>query len=279
MVNKHLFTIDSKSTLLKLLNQFILVETKSNNAPITMKYISALFLLIFSVSIQVEVLAQSIERPIHVVKKTGDFELNGDGSAEEWNQTEWIDLTQRNLMESTPERNTKMKLLYSETGLYVLFQNEDSLVTTPFTEDFENLWLGDVVEVFLWTNQSAPDYFEYEVTPLNYELPLIVSNNDGELLSWIPFDDTYGEGRKVRHQTSVTGGEKENGAAIDSWTAEMFIPYKLLHPLKNIDPNPGTTWRANFYRVDYDDEGAYWSWSLFEDTFHDYQNFGVLMFE
>lgn len=244
-----------------------------------MKHIFVFNLLIFSVTMLLYGQTQPIERPTHIVKKTGDFELNGDGSAEEWNQTQWIDITQRNLTDNTPEMETKMKLLYSETGLYVLFQNEDNLVTTPFTKDYENLWLGDVVEVFLWTNQSAPDYFEYEVTPLNYELPLIVSNKDGELLSWIPFEDTYREGRKVRHKTSVTGGEKENGAAIESWTAEMFIPYKLLHPLKNIDPQPGTTWRANFYRIDYDDDGAYWSWSIFEGNFHDYQNFGVLVFE
>lgn len=180
-----------------------------------MKHIFVFNLLIFSVTMLLYGQTQPIERPTHIVKKTGDFELNGDGSAEEWNQTQWIDITQRNLTDNTPEMETKMKLLYSETGLYVLFQNEDNLVTTPFTKDYENLWLGDVVEVFLWTNQSAPDYFEYEVTPLNYELPLIVSNKDGELLSWIPFEDTYREGRKVRHKTSVTGGEKENGAAIE----------------------------------------------------------------
>lgn len=244
-----------------------------------MKYLFALLFLVSSVSTLVIGQSQSDEKPAIVVQKTEDFDLTGDGSAGQWNQTEWVNLPQRNIRENTPERDTRMKLLYSDTGLYVLFQNEDSLVTTPFTEDFEELWLGDVVEVFLWTNQSEPDYFEYEVTPLNYELPLIVSNKDGELLSWIPFDNTYREGRKVRHKTTVTNGEKENGASIDSWTAEMFIPYKLLYPLKNIYPESGTTWRANFYRIDYDDEGAYWSWSPFEGNFHDYQNFGVLIFE
>lgn len=280
-INNQDLRIDSKSTLLKLPNQFILDATESNKPAktIIMKRLFALFFLILSIAIQASGQIQPDTKPTIVVQKTQDFDLTGDGSAGPWNQTEWIDLTQRNLMENTLERNTKMKLLYSETGLYVLFQNEDSLVTTPFTEDFENLWLGDVVEVFLWTNQSEPDYFEYEVTPLNYELLLIVSNIDGELLSWIPFENTYREGRKVRHKTAVTNGEKKNGASIDAWTAEFFIPFKLLHPLKNIDPQSGTTWRANFYRIDYDDEGSYWSWSPFEGNFHDYQNFGVLIFE
>ena len=195
-----------------------------------------------------------VETPEITIIKTGDFEITGDGSAGSWTGTDWIELTQRNNLQGDGRLETKVKMLYSNTGIYVLFQSEDRMITTPFTADFE-------------------------VTPLNYELPLIVSNIDGELLSWIPFDNTYREGRKVRHKTTVTNGVKENGASIDSWTAEFFIPYKLLYPLDNIYPAAGTTWRANFYRIDYDDEVVLWSWSPFEGNFHDYQNFGVLVFE
>lgn len=216
--------------------------------------------------------------PSVTITKTEDFEITGEGTAENWEEAKWIYLSHRNDTGSN-EQQTKAKILYSDTGLYVLFHNEDRLITTPFEADFEELWKGDVVEVFLWPHKSEPDYFEYEITPLDYELPLIVSNIDGELLSWIPFDNTYREGRKVRHKTTVRNGEKRNGASIDSWTAEFFIPYKLLYPLDNIYPAAGTTWRANFYRVDYDDEVTFWSWSPFEGNFHDYQNFGTLIFE
>lgn len=217
--------------------------------------------------------------PTMVIKKTNDFELTGDGSSEAWNQTEWIELTQRLNLKNTSGYTTRLKVLYSEKGFYALFESQDSLITTPFESDFEELWLGDVVEVFLWTDTSKPSYFEYELTPLDYELTLIVSNIDGELSSWIPFDNTYQGDQKVRHKTAVGNGEKKNGATIDLWTAEMFIPFKLLHPLEDIYPESGTTWRGNFYRIDYDVGETHWSWSPYDGNFHDYENFGVLRFE
>ena len=221
----------------------------------------------------------SSDLPDILVKKTDDFELTGDGSSEAWNQTEWLELPQRLNLEKTSGNTTRAKALYSETGIYVLFESQDGLVTTPFESDFEKLWLGDVVEVFLWPDTSKPNYFEYELSPLDYELPLIVSNIDGELSSWIPFDHTYQDERKVRHRTSVRNGKKKNGATITSWNAEIFIPFKLLHPLENIYPESGTTWRGNFYRIDYDYGETHWSWSPYEGNFHDYENFGVLRFE
>jgi hypothetical protein len=62
--------------------------------------------------------------------------------------------------------------------------------------------------------------------------------------------------------------------------AEFFIPYKLLNPLPNVPPSPGTLWRANMYRIDYDKEkSASFSWQKTNVNFHDYQNFGTFKFE
>ena len=52
--------------------------------------------------------------------------------------------------------------------------------------------------------------------------------------------------RTVRKATSVTGGSEQSGSTISNWTAEMFLPYTLLKPLQNVQPRPGTHWRANF---------------------------------
>jgi hypothetical protein len=216
-----------------------------------------------------------------LIKKTTDFEITGDGTATNWQKTDWVELTQRRNHENTYSFQTKVKVLYSDTGLYVLFHCDDRILNATFTEHFAELWHEDVVEVFLWTDESSPDYFEYELSPLNYELPLIVSNIDGELLHWIPFLNSYHEenDRKTRHKTSILGGEKESGAIIDGWTAEMFIPFKLLHPLENIYPESGTRWRANMYRIDYDDGMTPFSWQPYESNFHDYRNFGTFLFE
>ena len=56
--------------------------------------------------------------------------------------------------------------------------------------------------------------------------------------------------------------------------------YTLLHPLPNVPPGPGTRWRANFYRMDYDDgKHSRWHWAPTEVNFHEYERFGVIMFE
>ena len=50
--------------------------------------------------------------------------------------------------------------------------------------------------------------------------------------------------------------------------------------LQNVPPKSGTEWRANFYRMDYDDgKPTRWTWVPVGPSFHEYQKFGRLVFE
>lgn len=209
------------------------------------------------------------------VKKTDDFEVTGDGSDATWENTSWVSLPQRK--PDTRFYDTKAKVLYSETGIYFLFDCQDKKLNSTIKKDNEDLWEEDVVEVFLWTDESFPVYFEYELSPLNYELPIMVPNNKGTFFGWLPWH--YEGERKTRHATSVRGGKKESGAAVSAWMAEIFIPYKLLAPLQNVPPKSGTKWRANLYRIDHDNGTATYSWQKTDKTFHEYNKFGTFIFE
>jgi hypothetical protein len=237
-----------------------------------------LFTIITIMSNQ-NIFAQPSEDTPIVIVKSDDFSITGDGTAENWGKTEWIKLTQRSNHENSNGLQTNVKVLYSDTGLYFLFHSEDKVLTATIDSHFQELWREDVVEVFLWPDQSEPVYFEYEISPLNYELPILVSNNKGKQSHWIPVDYSYKDERKTRHMTSAEGGEKTSGASITKWIAEFYIPFELLRPLKNIFPEPGTTWRANFYRIDYDRGPTHWSWQPYKNNFHDYKNFGAIQFE
>jgi hypothetical protein len=70
-------------------------------------------------------------------------------------------------------------------------------------------------------------------------------------------------------------------AAVEGWMAEFCIPFSLLRGLGNNPPESGTRWRANMYRVDYDSgEPVQWAWCEKTGThFHDYRQFGTIMFE
>jgi predicted TIM-barrel fold metal-dependent hydrolase len=216
------------------------------------------------------------ERPELKVKPTDDFELTGDGSAAAWKKAEWEPLHRRG--DKGLPYDTKIKALYSKTGLYVLMEATDTKLTTTLDKDNQHLWTEDVFEVFLWTDERDPVYFEYEISPLAKELPILVPNLGGKFRGWLPWHE--GGAAKTRKATSAIGGELKSGAKVDGWRAEVFIPYELLVPLRNTPPKPGTKWRANFYRMDYDEKPATgWDWSRVGPSFHEFQKFGTLVFE
>lgn len=214
--------------------------------------------------------------PQTTVKATADFEVTGEGSAASWESTEWIELNRR--VDASHDYSARFKTLYSETGLYVLFDGTDSRLTATLPNDFDNLWTEDVYEVFLWPDETYPVYFEYEISPLNKELPILVPNLGETFMGWRPWN--YEGDRRTRKKIHVREGDAKSGASIDGWSAEVFIPWELLKPMNNVPPKSGTTWRANVYRVDYD-EGSMtqWDWARVGPSFHEYQKFGTFVFE
>jgi hypothetical protein len=172
---------------------------------------------------------------------------------------------------------TKVKVLYSGTGIYFLFHCQDEKLTSTMKADNLNLWEEDVVEVFLWTSEDFPVYFEYEISPMDYELPIMVPNYKGKFLGWLPWN--YGGDKRVLHATSAMGGSKKSGGTVSGWMAEFFIPYTLLNPLPQVPPVSGTKWRANMYRIDYDKGSSGFAWQKTTGSFHEYNSFGTFIFE
>jgi len=221
------------------------------------------------------IFSQTAEKGSLIVKKCQDFNVSGDGSSSEWDKTQWVDLKQQG-----PDKSpyiTQAKVLWSETGIYFLFDCVDMKLTATLEGDFQNIFTEDVVEVFLWPDESFPVYFEYELSPLNYELPIIIPNYNGKFYGWLPWH--YEGDRRTKHATSVTGGEKVSGGKVDRWKAEFYIPYKLLTPLNNVPPVSGTKWRANMYRIDYDNGTTYFTWQKVVRSFHEFNNYGTFIFE
>ncbi|MEN6424344.1 MAG: carbohydrate-binding family 9-like protein [Phycisphaerales bacterium] len=216
------------------------------------------------------------DRPTLKVVRTEDFTINGQGDSPAWAKAAWEPLHVRSAAGDSWE--TRVRTLYSQTGLYVLMECQDRKVTATMTEDFLDLWNEDVFEFFLWPDERYPLYFEYEISPLGYELPILIPNLDGQFLGWRPWH--YEGSRKTVKATTTIGGPKQSGASVTGWRAEVFLPYDLLKPLGNVPPQPGTRWRANFYRVDYDDgKGVAWDWARVGPSFHEFQKFGTLVFQ
>ena len=225
-----------------------------------------------------------------IVKHSEDFTITGDGSAPEWNKAEWHAIIQRDpeilrnqnwsmteeqLAQKDFQYATNFKILYSSKGIYCLYRCEDSAITATIKEDYGALYNEDVVELFLRPDTTLPAYFEYELSPLNYELPIMILNNKGNAMGWKPWH--YDGRRKTIHAIHIDKS-KTSGNRF-TWTAEFFIPYALLAPTVTSPPTKGTQWRANFYRIDYDRSPVYSSWQLTRQNFHDFERFGIIEFE
>lgn len=207
-----------------------------------------------------------------IVRSTTDFQTDGKGSAPNWESAEWVNLQQ--LDTGSHEYRTRFRILYSGTGIYVLFEGMDRKITSTYKKDFTNMFNADVFEVFFHTDPSLPLYFEYEVNAYNKELVLLIPNIEGRLMGWVPWH--YDGDRKVRKKVHV---HKRNGK-MEKWTAELFFPYGLLSPLNRVPAQKGMHWNANFYRLDYDDgRMVKLAWRPVEKSFHEYRKFGVIRFD
>ena len=211
------------------------------------------------------------EARLHI-PHTSDFEITGDGNHEAWNGADWITLSR---IKGASPYATRAKILYSDKGIYALYHCEDRKISATLQEDFTSLWREDVIEIFFWPDETFPIYLEYELSPLNYELAILVPNLNGQSGGWMPWN--YRGQKKTRKATSILKDEK---GEVVGWKGEFFIPYALLRPLQNVPPEKGTQWRANIYRIDYDEtESSYWSWQPVNNNFHEFQKYGTFVFD
>jgi hypothetical protein len=210
-----------------------------------------------------------------VVHRVEDFELSGAGEAAAWKRAQWLPLLP---IKGLSTYTSQTKVVYSTTGIYCLFDCVDQRLACTNLQDNDDLFNEDVVEAFFWPDEGQHLYLEYEISPLGMELPLIVPNNEGQFMGWSPWH--YEGDRRIRRATHVRDGEKSPGAAVTGWSAEFFIPFKLMSGFRNVPPKPGTIWRANFYRIDYDNrERTLFAWSTgVGNTFHDFKQFGSIIF-
>lgn len=232
------------------------------------------YLILFSCLPLKMVFAQPVsgkDARLHI-KQTADFEVTGEGNNRAWNKTEWITLSR---IKGTSSYNTRVKLLYSDKGIYALYHCEDKKINATLQQDFTSLWKEDVIEIFFWPDETFPIYLEYELSPLNYELAILVPNLNGRSAGWTPWN--YTGDKKTRKATKIITDASGNTTA---WIGEFFIPYALMRPLQHVPPEKGTEWRANIYRIDYDEAtSSYWSWQPVDNNFHEFRKYGTFVFD
>lgn len=220
------------------------------------------------------------EKDLLIVRKCSDFTLSGKGNNGEWTKAEWVLLTKLDTGGRTYE--SKFKILYSPTGIYLLFYGQDDKITTKAYNDFESIFNGDVFEVFFHPDPQIPVYFEYEVNQLEKELILTISHlNKQSFTSWVPWRHEGKNRSGIKKLVDVGGGEKQVNATIREWSVEIYFPYGALGLLPGVPPKSGSLWNANFCRLDYDSgKMIKWSWTTaIKSSFHELEKFLSIKFE
>lgn len=165
-----------------------------------------------------------------------------------------------------PERETKVRLLWTPEILFLCFQARYRTITV-FADAEANgrrdqLWDRDVAEAFLQPDRSNLRlYKEFEVSPNGF---------------WIDLDIAPGEKHDLKSglkRRVVLNEEKK------TWAAELALPMKCL--MAKFDPT--TPWGVNFYRVEGMREPRFYSaWRPTRTpvpNFHVPEAFGELIFK
>jgi len=168
---------------------------------------------------------------------------DGFPSAAEWNaaptvrfSADWQGLN------SDPQRETQVRLLWSPQALFLRFEARFRSITVFADSDpngrRDQLWDRDVAEVFLQPDSSDPlKYKEFEVSPNGF---------------WIDLELSHGERRDMH---SAMQCRAKIDKASGTWTAELALPMKSL--TSHFDPT--VPWRVNFFRVEAPSEPRFYS--------------------
>jgi predicted TIM-barrel fold metal-dependent hydrolase len=217
-------------------------------------------------------LARSLPAPVvRAARLARDFELTGRLTHPSWQMAPPGHLeyaTQDGA--ARPELATAVRVLWSDTHLYLGYECRYSRLTTFEPPQFEekrydmqkagvSLWDRDVVEVFINADpQDLRHYTEFQVAPTNERLDLRLRLPDRDF------------GWTSRFESAV-----QVDAPAGVWRCEMRIP---LRALTEVAPQAGTRWRINFFRCDYAG-GAFLAWNpTLGGSFHVPEKFGVLEF-
>lgn len=173
----------------------------------------------------------------------------------------------------TPCRlSTEFSAYHDGTRLHVIFRGIDDHVVASMLDHDAPLWKEDVVEVFL-----APDgltrYYELEVNPLATTYDAVVDSPEGNR-------DT------MKVDASWTCDDLRASIRRTSEGSVVIVDTMIAIPFASLDrgePEPGETWKANFYRIDRSPSGDEFSaWcptGRNPADFHVPSRFGVLRFE
>jgi hypothetical protein len=183
------------------------------------------------------------------------------------------------------DAETRAKLLWDASALYIAFENVDTDVWSTLTKRDDKLWTQEAVEIFIDADGNGKSYVEFQVAPngtlFDTYLPEYRKYENMLDPKRVPFDWNA----KIRAGVTVAGTLNKRDDQDQGWTAEIAIPWTDVNGLDQAGaktpPSVGTSWRVNLFRLDAPkgkpQKAVSWSPPLVGD-FHTLARFGEIVF-
>ena len=206
-------------------------------------------LIIILTIFQFNLFSQEISQPkkyvcYHIDKP---IVLDGDINDSVWQLAKWTDdfMDIQGPTHTKPQYQTKVKMLWSDSFLYVAAYMQEPHIWANVTEDEKIMYVDNDFEIFIDPNGDNHNYYEFEFNALNKKWDLFLER---------PYRDKVKPDLKwncpdLQNATVVYGSiNNPKGKEDSAWTMEIAIPLNSIQ--KGVTDQH--IWRINFSRVEWD---------------------------
>ncbi len=203
-----------------------------------------------------------------------EISIDGQFTEAAWSSAPWsasfTDI--EGSLKPAPHLDTRMKMLWNQTGLFIAARLEEPNLWATLTEHDAVIFWDNDFEVFLDPDGDTHHYFELEMNALGtlWDLFLVMPYRDehSALNGW--------EAHGIELAIGLEGTLNDPTDTDTAWQLELFLPWQAVSEMAHTPcpPQPGDHWRINFSRVQWDTEikdGSYvkvpgkpehnWVWS------------------
>ena len=202
------------------------------------------------------------------IKQTEDFDLIG-GESEHWKNITSVELL-NSVNGRSVENKAKAKMMWSKSGLYLLYVVEDDHIWGNYKNDDDPIYNEEVVEAFIGEGKNIPtSYYEFQFSPNGVKFDAKIENPTGNRSDEGFKVDVNWNAENLKFSQQINAEESDHSPIKGVWNTEVFIPWKDL----GMNPKRGDYLRVNLFRIDgYPKQDSFQSWI---PTLKDPPNFHV----
>lgn len=236
-----------------------------------------LYFLLLTASVSGTVYAQLT---YEVTATPKEIAIDGKWDKPVWEKVKPIRIENRMGEEPRFRPQTEAKMLYDATHVYVIFRVHDKFVKSTVTAYNGNVSGDSCVEFFFSPNSAEPGhYFNLEINAGGTPLIFFITNPRKESTR---LSDNLIDKIEIAHSLPKVVNPEITEEV--TWTIEYRIPLAILNQFTKVTmPEPGVTWRANFYKTGSSTSNPhYYTWSPVSNpvpNFHLPAYFGTLNFK